>query len=99
MKKLVYTTAALVVSAPALHAGPIESACISADRPASRQLCGCIQQVADLTLRGADQRRAATFFRDPDKAQEVHASNSDRDNAFWDRYQNFGSTAVAMCGN
>jgi hypothetical protein len=27
--------------------------------------------VADQTLRGTDQRRVATFFRDPDKAQDV----------------------------
>ena len=80
-------------------AGPIESACVKSDRKAaSRALCGCIQQVADMTLSGGEQRRAAQFFRDPDQAQKVRMSKSDRDNAFWARYKNFGETASAYCG-
>ncbi|MFC2966510.1 hypothetical protein [Acidimangrovimonas pyrenivorans] len=99
MKKLVCATVVTLASAPALHAGPIEAACKNSDRPATAALCGCIQQAADITLRHSDQRRAARFFSDPHKAQEVRQSSSDRDNAFWDRYQNFGETAVAMCGD
>jgi len=80
-------------------AGPIESACVKSDRKAaSRSLCGCIQQVADMTLSGGEQRRAAQFFRDPDQAQKVRMSKSDRDNAFWARYKNFSETASAYCG-
>ncbi len=80
-------------------AGPIESACVKSDRKAAtRALCGCIQQVADMTLSGGEQRRAAQFFRDPDQAQKVRMSKSDRDNAFWGRYKNFSETASAYCG-
>jgi hypothetical protein len=80
-------------------AGPIESACNKSDRKgASRSLCSCIQQVADMTLKGGDQRKAAKFFKDPDQAQRVRMSKSDRDNEFWARYKNFGETAAAYCG-
>lgn len=80
-------------------AGPIESACLKSDRKAaSRSLCGCIQQVADMTLSGGEQRKAAKFFRDPDQAQKVRMSKSDRDNEFWAKYKNFGETAGAYCG-
>ena len=79
-------------------AGTIERACLSSDRQgASRAVCGCIQQVADQTLRGGDQRRAAKFFSDPDRAQEVRMSDRNSDNAFWDRYKNFGIAAAAQC--
>lgn len=99
MKKFAIAAAVLVTSAPLVHAGPIESACMNSDRPASRALCGCIQQAADLTLRSSDQRRAASFFSDPNRAQRVRMSSSESDNAFWSRYKNFGKTAVAICGN
>lgn len=80
-------------------AGPIESACLRSDRPgATRSMCGCIQEAADLTLTGAEQRRAASFFKDPEKANKVWLSKSDRDDAFWERYKNFGATAEAYCG-
>jgi hypothetical protein len=79
-------------------AGPIERACMGSDRgAASRALCGCIQQVADMTLQGGDQRRAAAFFKDPEKAHSTWISQSSSDDAFWDRYKNFGSTAEAYC--
>lgn len=89
---------ALTTALPAA-AGPIESACLRSDRAAaSRRLCGCVQEVADRTLRPADQRRAARFFADPDRAQDVRMSTSDRDNDFWDRYRRFGEAAAATCG-
>lgn len=97
MKKLILTAAVLCAPASSLYAGPIGRACDQSDRPASRALCSCIQQAADLTLDGSDQRRAARFFSDPDKSQEVRVSDSERDSAFWDRYRNFGQTAEAMC--
>jgi hypothetical protein len=63
---------ALPLSATIAAAGPIERACLGSDRKAAnRATCGCIQQVADTTLRGSDQRRAAKFFTDPDQAQET----------------------------
>jgi hypothetical protein len=79
-------------------AGPIERACMGSDRKAANPaLCGCIQRVADMTLKDGDQRRAAKFFRDPDAAQEVRMSERSADDAFWDRYRNFGEAASAYC--
>jgi len=82
----------------AAHAGPIERACMRSDRDAAnRSICACIQQVADMTLRGGDQRRAAKFFSDPDRAHEAWMSQREADDAFWERYKNFGATAEAYC--
>jgi hypothetical protein len=88
----------LPLAGPAAAAGPIEKACMNSDRRgASRAMCGCIQEVADMTLRGADQRRAAKFFSDPEEAQQVRMSDRDSDNAFWDRYKAFGDSARTLC--
>jgi hypothetical protein len=88
----------LPLTATFAAAGPIERACLNSDRKAAnRATCGCIQQVADMTLRGADQRKAAKFFVDPDRAQETRVSKSDRDNEFWARYKAFGQQAEAYC--
>lgn len=79
-------------------AGPIETACNRSDRQsASRSLCRCIEQVADQTLSGSDQRRAAAFFKDPEKAHQAWMSKRDADDAFWDRYKAFGAQAEAYC--
>lgn len=88
--------AALVLPVSGAEAGPIRNACLQTDK-GNRQVCSCIQQVADMTLRRSEQRRAAKFFRNPDKAQEVFLSKSERDNVFWERYQRFGTTAEAYC--
>ena len=89
---------ALMMMAGAASAGPIESACLKSNRTgAGRTLCSCIQQVADITLGGGDQRLAATFFKDPDRAQQVHMSQSSRDDAFWTRYVTFGQQAQVAC--
>ena len=37
------------------------------------------------------------FFRDPDRAHETWMSKRDGDDAFWERYKNFGATAEAYC--
>ena len=50
-----------------------------------------------MTLSRAEQRRAASFFRDAEKAQAVRMSKRDADNAFWARYKNFANTAQAYC--
>lgn len=98
--RLMIAAAAVILTAPLAVAGPIDSACSRSDRGArSAALCGCIQQVADMTLSRADQRRAADFFKDPHRAQEVRMSKSNADNAFWGRYKNFASTAQAYCAN
>jgi hypothetical protein len=92
--------AALLLSALTTEAvaGPIERACLRSDRDAAnRAICSCIQEVADMTLRGGDQRRAARFFSDPDRAHETWLSQRESDDAFWERYKNFGATAEAYC--
>ncbi len=79
-------------------AGPIEGACLQSNRSAAnRTLCSCIQQVADITLGGSDQRLAASFFKNPDRAQQVHMSQSRRDDEFWSRYTTFGQQAKLAC--
>lgn len=103
MKKLIlgagFAALALPFMSTIAAAGPIESACNRSDRDAaSRALCSCIQQVADMTLESRDQRRAAVFFRDPDQANETWLSKRPQDDAFWERYKNFGATAEAYCG-
>nr|WP_226782213.1 hypothetical protein [Oceaniglobus trochenteri] len=81
-----------------VQAGTIERACLKSDRKAAtRALCGCIQQVADLTLDRRDQRLAAKFFRDPHRAQEVRQSDRSSDETFWKKYKQFGSNAKAYC--
>lgn len=102
MKNTLFAAIVLAMAAPfgasAVAAGPIQKACMASDRRAATPaLCGCIQQAADLTLRPADQRKAARFFKDPDAAQQVRMSKSDADNEFWARYRNFGTTAEAYC--
>ena len=88
----------LVFVTSAAHAGPISSACNQSSRQAaSPSLCSCIQRVADQTLRGADQSRVASFFRNPDKAQVVRMSQKRADDAFWERYTRFGQQAEAAC--
>ncbi|AOZ68421.1 hypothetical protein LPB142_03085 [Rhodobacter xanthinilyticus] len=81
-------------------AGAIDSACLKTGRSAAnRELCGCVQRVADMTLSKSDQRRAAKFFKDPDMAQQVRMSDSASDEAFWARYKQFAGAAENYCSN
>lgn len=90
--------AAILLAATQASAKNIEAACLKSDRPsASRQLCGCIQDVANLTLDKGEQRRAADFFADPHKAQEVRRSASSADRTFWKRYSLFAKSAGYYC--
>lgn len=98
MKRFLVAAAIVAFTTPLAYAGPIESACLRSERAAAnRAVCGCIQQVADMTLRGSDQRKAAKFFKDPHKAQEVRQSTSRSDNEFWARYKSFGEAAQVFC--
>ncbi|WP_343079850.1 hypothetical protein [Ostreiculturibacter nitratireducens] len=98
MKRLIIATVVASTIAPAAWAGPIEQACLRSGREAAnRSLCGCIQQVADMTLTNSDQRQAAKFFHDPHRAQEIRQSDRASHEAFWQRYKNFGATAEAFC--
>ncbi len=88
----------MTMTGEAAVAGPISSACNQSSRStATATLCSCIQAVADQTLRGADQKRAAGFFRNPDKAQEAFLSKKRVDDAFWERYSVFGQQAETVC--
>lgn len=99
MKKYAMISLVAMMAASSAHAGSIERACLKADRKAaSRSLCGCIQDAADLTLSRGDQSMAASFFSDPQKAQDIRQSDRASHEAFWKRYKNFGSTAEAYCG-
>jgi hypothetical protein len=87
------------ILAPAASANPIERACIQSDRPGvSGTVCRCIGAAADMTLSRSDMRTGARFFRDPGRAQEVQLSDTQRNDAFWSRWQRFGETAEALCG-
>ena len=89
-----------VILANPLFAEQIERACLKSDRgQGNRSLCGCIQDAANLTLTSRDQRHAATFFSDPHRAQEVRQSDRRSDEAFWERYRNFGQTAETFCSS
>lgn len=104
MKKiLIVAAAAAALTSGALaplpaQANKIERACMKSDRKAAnRQLCGCIQQVADMTLKSRDQSKAAKFFEDPHKAQELRQADGRANEAFWQRYKAFGATAEQFC--
>ena len=98
MKILALTVCTMVVTPQVALSAPIESACMKSGRQsANALLCGCIQDVADITLSRSDQRMAAKFFRDPHRAQEIRQSDRSSHEAFWKRYRNFGETAEAFC--
>lgn len=93
-------SAGLVPAAVPAGAGVIERACLSSERGGgNRALCGCIQQAADRTLNGRDQRTAARFFSEPDRAQQVRQSDRRSDREFWERYRAFGYFAEASCAS
>lgn len=98
--RTILLAAGAVVFAGMAHAGVIESACMASDRAGkSRALCGCIQQAADVTLTTSDQRMAARFFKDPQKAQDIRQSSNRAHEMFWEKYKNFGAMAAAYCSN
>ena len=79
-------------------ARPIQNACLQSAREAvSYQLCGCIQSAADITLTRRDQRQAAKFFNDPQRAHDVRQSDPGTHESFWQKYERFGETAEAYC--
>ena len=78
--------------------GEISQACIAADRrAASPALCSCVQQVANQSLSSAERTRAATFFTNPQLAQDTRQSDRWRDEQFWDRYRAFTDLASTVC--
>ncbi len=98
MRGIAAQAAALAMLAGMASAGPVENACLkSGAANANAEVCGCIQQVADMTLSGADQKQAASLIRNPDKAQEIRTSDNAKHAEFWLRYKNFGETAETYC--
>lgn len=98
MGRLGVTAALCALLAGPVFANEIERACLRSDRPGkSRALCGCIQDAANLTLSSRDQRLAASFFANPDRAQQVRTSDARKNEVFWQRYEAFGRTAEQYC--
>ncbi len=102
MRYLLMVGAVAMMAACGGGAGPvtgdISEACIAADRrAASPALCSCVQQVANQTLSGREQARAATFFENPQLAQDTRQSDNARDERFWDRYKSFSELATQIC--
>ncbi|WP_238547936.1 hypothetical protein [Meridianimarinicoccus roseus] len=95
----VLLAAPLLATIPAVaNAGRIEQACTRSERVGGdTRLCTCIQRIADQLLTARDQRLAASFFKDPHRAQEVRQSDSRSDEQFWTRYRQFGALAEQSC--
>ncbi|WP_170473470.1 hypothetical protein [Ruegeria arenilitoris] len=92
-------TSLTAVSPTLTEAAQIKRACLASDRAAAtRDRCNCIQRVANQALTSSDQKTVAKWFTDPHQAQELKMSQSAQDDALWDRYQNFGQMAQAVCG-
>lgn len=78
--------------------GDISNACLAADRRAANPaLCSCVQQVANQSLSGREQTRAAAFFADPQLAQDTRQSDRPGDERFWLRYKAFTELATQVC--
>lgn len=89
--------AAPVLTAPA-EAGVMSRACMVSDRKAkSRNLCNCVQRVANAELSRSNQRLAAKFFKDPHKAQEIRQSDNPLYEKFWKKYKIFGAKVGRDC--
>ncbi len=99
MKTAVLFSLVLVTMASSAPASDlIRKACLKSDRPAvTVRLCACIQQVADQRLEPRDQRLAASFFRNPQKAQRIRQSDNARYSVFWQRYRQWGEAAEKAC--
>lgn len=97
---IVLVAALFVQMAPApVIAGTMSNACMKSDRKAkSRKLCRCLQNVADQNLSRRDQKLAASFFKDPHRAQEIRQSDNRNNEKFWKRYKEFGAVFSASCG-
>ena len=73
--------------------GEIGQACMAGGRDsANARTCACIQGVANQSLSGTDQRKAARLFSNPDEAQQARATGG----SLWDRSAAFASQAEAV---
>lgn len=86
------------VDAARFASGPISNACSASERRASNpRLCGCIQAAANVELTSRDQRRAVSFYSDPDSAQAVRQSDRPADEEFWKRYSAYVDRSERLC--
>jgi len=99
MFKKIGAVVALSLCVGPANAGNIyHNACVKSGRPAAtRDLCACIQRVADRYFKAKEQRLAASFFKDPHKAQEIRQSDRQSHEVFWTRYKAFGAAAEETC--
>jgi len=92
------TPVAVVPVARPFASGPVQQACMASERKArSRELCGCIQAVANTTLSSSQQRLAVTFYGDPQRAQEIRQSDNPSHEEFWKDYRDYGDAAERTC--
>ncbi len=99
MKTALIFSFSILVAGAAHASGPIENACLSSERSASRSTCSCIQQVANYKLNRSDQKLAAKFFKDPHLAQETRQSSNRSKEKFWLRYKEWGQSAAQSCSS
>lgn len=94
---LVAAVVMTTVPAPS-DAGVMTRACLKSDRSgATRSMCSCIQKTANKNLSRSDQKLAATFIKEPHKAQEIRQSDRRSHEIFWKRYKTFGSAVSESC--
>ena len=78
--------------------GEMGKACMASGRSAANTaLCSCVQSTANGTLTRRDQKLAATFFEDPQRAQDIRPSDNANHEAFWRRYRDFTGQAERVC--
>lgn len=104
MMKFVMASAVALMLVAALpdtsFANTMNRACLRSDRDgATRKMCRCIQKVANKSLSRADQKLAASFIKEPHKAQEIRQSNRRSHEIFWKRYKAFGETVTSSCNH
>ncbi len=102
MRRTILTGAGVLASVASMttpaNAGFIGKACLLANREAAnRELCTCIDDVAQITLTRVERKKVSKFFGDPHKTQIIRTSDRRSDEIFWERYQAFGERARQSC--
>ncbi len=99
MRKLVVALTLLTFSSSSAPASDlIRKACLKSGRSAATpDTCLCIQRVANARLRRGEQRLAASFFRNPAKAQVIRQSDRPDHEVFWVRYKAWATEAEDTC--
>lgn len=94
---LLSVIASLTACGPRVN-GAIAEACVDSDRRAANAaLCNCIGQVASRELSRSDQRQLISFFKDPERANDIKIDDRPPAEAFWERYRGFTRAAERSC--